>query len=802
MNLYKMVLNAIHKIRFFSEENLSREIRISRLKFDLSSLIVLILIVVYSTIFSCITIERYYAFRTTGWDLGIAMQILWNTIHGKPFYYTYELNIAPSGNFLALHFAPIYLLLAPFYALLPRAETLLALQSLVLAFGALLLYLLSKKVLNSRQIAIAIATIYLLYPPLHGVNWFDFHSEAFIPLFVILLYYAIEKRNIPLFYVSLLLSWTTITLTPILVSAITFFSLIKHRKEAKLRYHLILATILSLLYFYSAYWFSNTFLRYCGEEAFELRAWSAWGQSLGEIMFNVVTRPLEALAYMVTPWTKVLYVILMLALVIFLPIFASWEFLPTLAWFVPALLSSSPPFSTYLGIYNQYPSFVIGQIFASLPYALKRLKSIKSSSNHDVCLLYVKRALIVSLIFSIFLSPLGMAGLAATYQGDSFLGFPIRTSHHEILRSVLSLIPQEASVVAQNDILPALSNREAVYGPFIPEGILPEYVVIDIKSRWSSAPVSSSPSFVEVVNKLLVSRSYGLLASADGVILYKLNYSGPIKVYEPLRMEFRCTDLLVKGGTLSIGKEKVSVYEPSKGKTFFYGPYITLPPGTYEATFTIMAQDFRSEDYIGTLDVATDKGRNLLAKLPIYGFDLSKEGWSNITLRFSLDKFYSDVEFRGINMGEKVVFLKQVTLRQVSHTTEPSPHIRISARELAVRVGEVRDGVYIHKVGDGVGGWYGPYIRLPSGKYEAMFVVKLDSASQDHVLDLDIVIDLGKVCLNKTSLYLSDFNVGQWQKFSLIFVLDRDVRDAEFRGVVVDANASLSLLLIEVRRIC
>jgi len=92
-----------------------------------------------------VTVLKYYAFEATGWDLGIYMQIFWNTVHGKPFYYTYELSAVPSGNFSAIHFSPLLLLIAPLYALFSKTEILLVHQSTALGFEAIPLYMLAKK---------------------------------------------------------------------------------------------------------------------------------------------------------------------------------------------------------------------------------------------------------------------------------------------------------------------------------------------------------------------------------------------------------------------------------------------------------------------------------------------------------------------------------------------------------------------------------------------------------------------------------------------------------------------------------
>ncbi len=150
----------------------------------------------YILIFSHYTILKHYTFCSYAWDLGIFAQALYSTIyHGKLFYYTVENYVNPSNNFFAIHFSPILFILIPFYALYPKPETLLVLQTTILAAGAIPLYLISREILKNR-ISIVPPLIYLLYPALHGGNWFDFHPQAFIPLLVFSLFYFYLKKHL------------------------------------------------------------------------------------------------------------------------------------------------------------------------------------------------------------------------------------------------------------------------------------------------------------------------------------------------------------------------------------------------------------------------------------------------------------------------------------------------------------------------------------------------------------------------------------------------------------------------------
>jgi len=759
------------------EALLAKKVKVLSFEIEIGLILSIALSLIYTLVFSYVTILKYYAFETYGWDLGIYMQILWNTVHGKPFYYTYELSAVPSGNFLALHFSPLILLIAFFYALFPKAETLLVLQSTALGFGAIPLYMLAKKVLNQRIIALTLATVYLLYPPLHGINWFDFHDEAFLVPFLLLVYYAIESRKIRLLYISVALALSTIEYAPIIVASVLLIKLLKMFKIKEIRVHLTILTILSMIYFVIAINFA-TILGLSGAEVtstYRIHVWSNWGTSLPEIALNISTHPLQALIYMGTPTLKILYIPTILAPVAFLSIFDILEFLPILAWVIPALLSTSPPFGTYLSIHSQYPSFIVAQVFASTVYGIRYL--FNNSISVRTAMRMAKSLLILGLVFSLFLSPLGLTHISA---------FPKITEHDVLLEKVIDLIPPNASVLTQNNILPHVSNREFVYGNDLPKNVVPEYVLIDITNEWSRlcvGPVPGSTIYDLFYNYLAKNYSYGLYASVDGILLYKLNYKGEPVLYVPYDKEFLPEDMIIANGS-------------------FYGPYTCLPPGTFNITFTLyVPKPIKQDTYVITLDVSADYGKEILASKPLYGFEL-KEGYNNITLAISSDKPLFDVEFRGLNPNTNVsLSLVKVYVEQVSYRSLGIVSMGFSGSSLIVGpAGEVVDGKIIHKPGMSVGNmWYGPYIPLKPGKYNITFALIIRNATKSNVMYLDVVYNFAHNTLANTTVHVYNFTeLNKTQFITITIEVKEPLTNVEFRGFVIDENAWIELLFIEV----
>lgn len=133
-------------------------------------------VVAYTALFTWFSLRRHASYAFGDYDLGIFAQSFWTTVHlGLPFVNTHE-----GGSHFAYHASPVLLLLLPFYALAPATGTLLLLQTAALALGAVPVYLLGRDLVDARA-GRTFAFLYLLYFPVHGVNYHDFHETAFAP---------------------------------------------------------------------------------------------------------------------------------------------------------------------------------------------------------------------------------------------------------------------------------------------------------------------------------------------------------------------------------------------------------------------------------------------------------------------------------------------------------------------------------------------------------------------------------------------------------------------------------------------
>jgi uncharacterized membrane protein len=143
-----------------------------------------------------IGITNHLAFNTGRADLGVYVSRFREASQG----HLLACSLCDSGRHAYAHFEPAVALLSPAYLLNPSAQTLIVLQAIVLASGAIAVFFFAERALG-KAVAAALALAYLAYPPLHEVALFDFHSVALaVPLSLWLLY-ALETGRLRAYFV-------------------------------------------------------------------------------------------------------------------------------------------------------------------------------------------------------------------------------------------------------------------------------------------------------------------------------------------------------------------------------------------------------------------------------------------------------------------------------------------------------------------------------------------------------------------------------------------------------------------------
>src|SRR5580704_10167733 len=142
--------------------------------------------VVYAVALTLAGINRYAGYHS-GADLGEFVQPIATLFSG--FGDTPE-----GGSHFLHHFSPILYLCSPLLLLTHSPIALIAIQAVAGALVAPAIYLLARKHATER-IALTAAFVALLYPPLVGVTFTDFHENGFAPAAIAWLIWAVDRRR-------------------------------------------------------------------------------------------------------------------------------------------------------------------------------------------------------------------------------------------------------------------------------------------------------------------------------------------------------------------------------------------------------------------------------------------------------------------------------------------------------------------------------------------------------------------------------------------------------------------------------
>ena len=159
-----------------------------------------IAIVLWIVVFGVLVWRRHVLYGTIDFDLGIHDQSTWLLSRGH--WFTTVRGLPIFGH----HATFGYFLLVPFYWLGAGAQFINLLQVVVLALGAIPIYLLARDRLVSPWAALIPALVWLLQPSVQWFAWETFHPEVIAVVPVLCAYLAAERNRIGWYWVWLALA--------------------------------------------------------------------------------------------------------------------------------------------------------------------------------------------------------------------------------------------------------------------------------------------------------------------------------------------------------------------------------------------------------------------------------------------------------------------------------------------------------------------------------------------------------------------------------------------------------------------
>ena len=445
-----------------------------------------IAISIYIIIFSHITLLRHWTFYSAYFDLGCFEQGLWTTINGLFFW-----NSPHQLSQFGVHNSPIIFILLPIYQLFPYSETLIILQTILLASAAYPCYLIGKKIVN-KWCGLTFGLIYLLYPALHGINLFDFHELSFLPLILFCaIYYLIQYK----IYHFILLSLFALLIkedVSILLIMITIYSIIYKKYNTPNQKKLLV----SLIFIYVIWLIASLtiIIPYFNPHGYLFTSRYLFDGGVSALVLNNFA-------------LKIIYLILLIVPLGFTPLVAPEFLIISFPSFAEILLQHSIAYR----ITTQYSALLIPILFTSAIMGTKKIID-KLTKHYTKFVKYIFPILmILGMVSCIFCTPAPISPFTLYYQFSPNNCEYIIDDHINILHEAIDMIPQNASVSTQNNLGGHLSKRTQLYLDYL-SGV--EYILIDYKTsnvEWLGNKEISFP--LDFYDKIF---------QKDGVVLYKI----------------------------------------------------------------------------------------------------------------------------------------------------------------------------------------------------------------------------------------------------------------------------------------
>lgn len=565
-------------------------------------------------------------------------------------------NTFPSNlqvSFLAIHFSPIIIVAAPFYAIYPSTITLFVVGSSILAAGSIPVYYLAYERISSRLAAVSFQISYLVHPAILFSSLHGFLPEFFLAPLGVTCFYFLLKRKLIYFFLSSLLLASVIEEAGIIAIILAGTWLLVYRKSIKAKEFLALILVAATVAIYVKFAFYARVSVFGLDEngvtsLISKENWSILGASSAlQVPSRLLECPacgLNALSYDIQG--KISWAVTMLTPTLFMNFASLSSLLGFIPWSFVSFLSN---YKGYYSVYAFESLFAISTIHLG---SIVGLKKALSKSRRSTQIKYVCATMI---IVTISVSSVGSASLGR-------YGYSFAITPHDLAKEkIISLIPANASVLAETDVFPHVANRfeayripsVAIHGFYadvdksILGAIKPEYVLVDTMSQIKEVSAQTST----ILSSLIVNSSaYSVYAYADGIILFKKGQDKPLLL--ELVTNLNSTNLITSLPVVSTEEGK-AIFKPPGflTDTAWFGPYVYLPAGNYTATFLVRIETNQSTNSsLISLDVAYgayEGGIKEISSIIVYPKNVTGNIQA-IKLNFSLSKEAYDIELRGL----------------------------------------------------------------------------------------------------------------------------------------------------------
>ncbi|MCX6992790.1 MAG: DUF2079 domain-containing protein [Kiritimatiellaeota bacterium] len=597
--------------------------------------------VITAVALAVITLTRHLQIASA-FDLALFDSALWSFRHGNGFHVTLGCvnTLTYPHDFFGEHFAPIMYLLAWPAALTSGPQALLVLQALAIAAAAWPAAVLARRMTGSAALGTLAGCVWLAQPSLWHAALYDFHVEAFEPLFLFAFAAAFLAGN----------RWNWLW-------AVLYWAC----KEDAPIYFAVIATILG--------WHSGRRTEGTVLAALALiYAWAAWFYIIPA--FSITGQPLH-MSRLLTPkncgglwswfvtiacdnerWMPFLQILRAMA---FLPLLAGALVLPA-GMSLGVMWLSANNYQSGLAVH--YPLTFTPLLFlaalAGAGQVVRWMQGRSRRAHQAVCALSIA-LLLAGLYFGWSQAP---SLTAASGSGNPHV---LRES-----RALLECIPPDVPLTAALSLAPHLARR-----PQLPLLLSPSCETEWLATRLDGEtyPFPNDEHFDWLIGTMLATNSdYGLVAENDVVAIFRRGAPTTANAALAFRLEhtIRATEFHHQTGTRinddQAGGGLAWRCKPQDSDGFFiFGNYRDLPAGDYEITFRLRGTGSTNLPY-ARLDVSENDGRFIRAEHLLAG---DTGGYREIKLLARLTGV-GTAEFRGLKIGPGEIVVERVSWRRLN----------------------------------------------------------------------------------------------------------------------------------------
>ena len=570
-----------------------------------------ILLVAYAItviVWSHLALFRLYNLYSAVFDLGIFAENLWLPLHTVPSF---------TGILYNLFYVSIIPYLLSPLSLAGGLRLILVVQTLFIWATAFPLYFISRKLGLSPMLSFIISISYFFYFPIAGINWFDVHNQAFFPFFFVFSYmfylYGYKKTSLFLFAITSLIKWPY----GIFVALFAFYELVSYlygRKRQKDNKKLIYPLILFIFSFSAlALGYGISFLGGPPSTAFLHISSAAYVFPLGNIALTVV---------------------MIVAPLFFLPLFSKRWVLFLIPFFALIVITRSVIY-LFPDIYgDQYLSMVVPFLFLGTIDVLsvrkrdetkttspkKRLNCIYREIRTSQTTRTVLTVFVILVLFSLVFQPWSPLtkdnGYIQWYKTNPY----DNSNTYTYLSEESAMIPRSNPYVLVPNNIPEAYPRAIVGGPYhvgtfvmgFPSPVFLNITLKDainntfpfIASRghivyvpmdYAISTITNAVAFAEsgyqsilqIMDIMLQSGRYGIMAEANGTIVLERNYTYPPALFVPMNRYIG----VFQGGSptpyVTVGNSLI-FSNVTAGSIMWYGG-TNYYPGTYDNTLHFLS---------------------------------------------------------------------------------------------------------------------------------------------------------------------------------------------------------------------